>query len=174
MTNRMAMAAAGALGLFCSACETVGAASGASAGAPTTAPGLEGGYTYPAPSGSEVVSTIVNNELESPPFEVRLQMVSGLTQALASRPYPPLALVVTEGDAHETLVFLDAGRLEVGTPYQARAMVSQMSAAVRNNPLFEQYGVEAYASVFDLFKLAGFERVIITNGDDFAYAFLIE
>ncbi|MEO1475496.1 MAG: hypothetical protein AAFS13_03865 [Pseudomonadota bacterium] len=161
-----------ALSLICAACETVGTAQSLES-APGAA-GLEAGYTYPAPSGSEVVSTIVNDQLETPPFEARVQMVTQLTQVLAARPYPPLALAMTEGDEHKTIVFMDAGRLDVSTPYEARAMVMQMSSAARNNPLFEQYGVENYASIFDLFKLAGFERVIITNGEDFAYAFLIE
>lgn len=159
------------ISLACTSCETINTPTGSTSESPT---GREAGYTYPAPSGSEVVSTIVNDAVQVPPFEARVQFVSQLTQVLASRPYPPLALAMTEGDDHETIVFLDAGRLDVSTPYEARAIVAQMSSATRNSPLFAQYGVENYASIFDMFKLLGFAQVIITNGDDFAYSFLIE
>lgn len=134
---------------------------------------LEAGYAYPAPNVSEVVPTIVSDNVEVPPFEARVQFVAQLTQVLESRPYPPQALIMTEGDDHETIVFLDTGRLNVNTPYKARAIAAQMSSITRNNPLFAQYGVENYTSVFDLFKILGFRQVVITNGDDFSHRFVI-
>lgn len=172
MMNRTAAAALAALGIGCAGCQTAGAERGAATASDPV--GIPAGYLYPAPNGSEVVSSIVADTLETPPFEVRVQLVTRLTQLLGARPYPPLALPATEGDDQTTLVFLDSGGLDVSTPYEARAMVAQMSAAVRNNPLFEQYGVENYARIFDLLKIVGFERVVITNGDDFAYMFIIE
>ena len=135
---------------------------------------LDGGYGYPKPAGSEVVSTIVNDDVPKPAFEVRVQAVTNITQNLAQRPYPPLALQWTEGDEHDIFVMMDTGSLNVNTVYKARALVKAMSSAIRNNQLFQQYGVESYASIFDLLKLAGFEQLVVTNGDDFSYAFIID
>ncbi|MEM1390071.1 MAG: hypothetical protein AAGG45_03240 [Pseudomonadota bacterium] len=171
MKSSQFIAAVTAAIILCAGCETV---ADPDLTASNAVPSLEEGYTYPAPVGFEVVPTIVVDEVAIPSFEARVQFVSQLTQMLTSRPYAPLALAMTEGNDHQTIVFMDAGRLNVSTAYQARAMVAQMSSATRNSPVFAQYGVENYASVFDLFKLLGFDQVVITDGDDFAYAFLID
>ncbi|MEM6625544.1 MAG: hypothetical protein AAGB25_01850 [Pseudomonadota bacterium] len=158
--------------LFAAGCETIAAAPEAAAET-SAGVGLEAGYHYPAPQGVETATTIVS-QAEKPPFEVRVQIVTAIATANAARPYPPVFFSILEGAERDTLVLLDMGGANIDTVYKARGLVSEVSALMRNNPLFSQYGVENYASIFDMLKIWGFEKLVITNGDDFAHAFLIE
>ncbi|MEM6535076.1 MAG: hypothetical protein AAF613_05485 [Pseudomonadota bacterium] len=158
--------------MFLSGCETLDGATRADAQGEADIL-LEEGYHYPKPIGAEVRETIVT-DVEPPPFEIRVQVVTNIVNVNAARPFPPIFFALGEGDNHEVLVLMNTGQTELDTVYHARAAVDQLSSLVRNNPLFAQYGVEAYASIFDLLKIWGFEMVVITDGDEFAYAFVVE
>ncbi|MEM9738518.1 MAG: hypothetical protein AAF829_01520 [Pseudomonadota bacterium] len=133
----------------------------------------DGGYTYPAPAFTETVSTIVGQVQPGPP-ELRVQITSVMMAMEAQRPHPPTFFPVIEGDRNEVLVIMSVGVMNIDTPYKARAFASILSSLMRNNPLFVEYGVENYASVFDMLKIWGIERLVVTNGDEFAHEFVIE
>lgn len=172
MIGRLFAAFAIGSSMFLAGCETLEGAAFADAQTETGIE-LKAGYHYPKPIGAETRKTIVS-DLETPPFEVRVQVVSGLSNVIAARPYPPIFFPLTEGDEEKIMVMMSTGSNDVETVYQARAIVDQLSSLVRNNPLFAEYGVESYASFFDVLKLWGFEMLVITDGDEFAYAFIVE
>jgi len=134
---------------------------------------LDEGYTYPKPQQVEVVETLVN-QTQALPYQVRVQVATSILEMGSQRPYFPNMVPVIEGDDSKTLVLVDLGDANIDSVYKARAMVSAVTSLMRNNPLFLEYGVESDATMFDMLKIWGFERLIVTNAKDFSHEFQIK
>ena len=131
------------------------------------------GYLYPAPVEVERVSTIAAL-VETAPPELRTQIMSQASQMQTALPYAPLLYANAEGPLNETMVITTFGDFAVDTKFKARAAVAHYTTLIRNNPLFVEYGVENYATLFDLLKIWGFRQLVVTDGDAYSYAFVIE
>lgn len=131
------------------------------------------GYTYPMPQSGEPVQTLVQ-DIVAPPRALRVQIASSILMMESQRPYAPSFFPIIEGENSETLVLMDTGALGLDNPYKARAFVSVTTSLIRNNPLFLEHGVQNEASIFDMLKIWGFKRLVVTNGEDFSHVFEIE
>ncbi|MEM6898298.1 MAG: hypothetical protein AAF583_00805 [Pseudomonadota bacterium] len=131
------------------------------------------GYTYPAPQSGEPVQTLVQDTV-APPRAVRVQIATSILMMESQRPYAPSFFPITEGENADTLVLMDTGALGLDNPYKARAFVSVTTSMIRNNPLFLEHGVQNEASIFDMLKIWGFSRLIVTDGEDFSHVFEIQ
>ncbi|MEO1304338.1 MAG: hypothetical protein AAFV37_05130 [Pseudomonadota bacterium] len=130
------------------------------------------GYAYPEPLSGEQIETLVQDTIV-PPRALRVQIATSILMMESQRPYAPSFFPITEGDEAETLVLMDTGTLGLDNRYKARAFVSVTTSLIRNNPIFLEHGVQNEASIFDMLKIWGFERLVVTNGDDFSHVFEI-
>ncbi len=130
--------------------------------------GKHAGYYYPPPESTEVY-TARSKTFPEADRKLRIAFVTGITNQLAARPYPPTAAIFAKGEHAEKLIIvaLEDGRID--TLFRARAIFANMTAAARVMPLFEERGVEDWFTFFDLAKMLGFEKVTISDGRDFAH-----
>jgi hypothetical protein len=126
------------------------------------------GYYYPQPESTEIY-TARSKILAEADRKLRIAFVTGITNQLAARPYPPTAAIFAKGEHAEKLIIiaLEDGRID--TLFRARAIFANMTAAARVMPLFEERGVEDWFTFFDLAKMLGFEQITISDGRDFAH-----
>jgi hypothetical protein len=130
--------------------------------------GRHAGYYYPPPESTEIY-TARSKILAEADRKLRIAFVTGITNQLAARPYPPTAAIFAKGEHAEKLIIiaLEDGRID--TLFRARAIFANMTAAARVMPLFEERGVEDWFTFFDLAKMLGFEQITISDGRDFAH-----
>ncbi|MFC3229388.1 molybdopterin-guanine dinucleotide biosynthesis protein A [Marinibaculum pumilum] len=125
-------------------------------------------YYYPSPVTSE---TYVSRAQIMPEAEraTRLGFVTGLTQQLLSRPYPPGYVIFAKGNEAEKMIIVAVGDNGFRTLYQARALLAELTAVARSTSLLQELAVEDIFTFFDLARLLGFEQITISNGVDFSH-----
>jgi len=126
------------------------------------------GYYYPLPTSEEVYEARARM-LDEASRSLRIRFVTGVTQQLQTRPFPPTAAMFAKGAEAEKLIIvaLEDGRID--TIYRARALFANLTAVSRTTPIFQDYGVEEFFTFFDFAKMLGFAQITITNGRDFAH-----
>lgn len=142
------------------------------------APGLaqndrHAGYYYPEPQTHEVYQARAQT-LPEASRSLRISFVTGVTNQLLARPYPPTAAIFAKGAEAEKLIIvaLDDGRID--TIYRARAIFANLTAIARVTPIFQEFGVEEFFTFFDLAKMLGFVQITISDGRDFAHQVILE
>ncbi len=145
----------------------------ANIGAPIAAGDRHAGYYYPEPTAREVYEARTET-LPEASRDMRIGFVTRIAHRVAGQPYPPQTAMFAKGTEAEKLIIvaLVDGRLD--TIYRARAVLANMTAAARMLPAFQNVGVQANLTFFDLAKMLGFEKITITNGRDFAYQVILE
>ncbi|MGF1475005.1 MAG: molybdopterin-guanine dinucleotide biosynthesis protein A [Geminicoccaceae bacterium] len=126
------------------------------------------GYYYPPPTTKEVYQARAQI-LPQASRERRVAFVVEMTQGLLSRPHAPDFAVFVKGAHAEKLIIVALRDDVIDTLYRARALLAQLTSVARNTPLFKEFGVEDYFTFFDLLRMQGFERMTVSDGDDFAH-----
>jgi len=131
------------------------------------------GYYYPEPQTTEVY-TARSRVLEEADRTLRIGFVTGVTNQLLNKPYPPTAAMFAKGDEAQKLIIvaLEDGRID--TLYRARAIFANLTAVARVMPLFQDMGVQDWFTFFDLAKMLGFEQITISDGRNFAHQVILE
>ena len=60
------------------------------------------------------------------------------------------------------------------TTYRARALLESMTAVVRRSPLFRDIKPETLLNSLDLFKMLGFKKIVVSDGDKFSYQVVLK
>ena len=126
-----------------------------------------------SPTLAERIESIVQHKMFGP-YELRVQIATAILAMESQRPYPPMFLPIIEGENGETLVLATSYPSAVDTAFKARSLTSALTSLIRNNQMFVQYGVQHEGTLFDMLKIWGFERVIVTDGEAFSYSFEID
>ncbi|MDJ0607908.1 MAG: molybdopterin-guanine dinucleotide biosynthesis protein A [Kiloniellales bacterium] len=131
------------------------------------------GYYYPEPETRETYKAR-GPTLQQANRSLRIGFVTGLTTAMAQRPYAPLFAMFAKGTKADKLIIvaMDDGPLD--TLYRARGVLADLTAMARLMPVFAEYGVQDWFTFFDLMKMMGFRQLTISNGRDFAHRVVIE
>ena len=131
------------------------------------------GYYYPPlKTEPEVYEARAETMLEAS-RKTRIGFVTGIATQNRKLPYPPPATMFAKGaDAQKLIIVaLEDGRID--TIYRARALFADLTAQARLLPIFQELGVEARFTFFDLCMMLGFTQITITNGRDFTHQVLL-
>ena len=131
------------------------------------------GYYYPEPATSEVYKAR-SDTLPQASRTMRIAFVTGITNQLLKRPYPPQNAIFAKGTHGEKLIMVALSDSQMDTIYRARAVFANMTASARLLPIFAEMGVQDTFTFFDLAKMLGFKRITVSNGRDFAHQVIIE
>lgn len=131
------------------------------------------GYYYPPPMSEEVYKARART-LPEANRSMRIRFVTGVTQQLQTRPFPPTAAMFAKGAEAEKLIIvaLEDGRID--TIYRARALFANLTAVARSTPIFQDFGVEELFTFFDFAKMLGYSQITISNGRDFTHQVVLE
>lgn len=131
------------------------------------------GYYYPEPATSETYTAPLPQIPEATRFS-RVGLITQLDQIQKQRPYAPTYHMYVKGGDAEKLIIVatESGRYD--TLFRMRGLLASMTADARTSPLFQKLGNVAQLNFFDLLKMAGFKRLTVTNGDDFAHQIFFE
>jgi len=131
------------------------------------------GYYYP-PVTSEEIFTSLAATLPDANRERRIEFMREVSLDLLQRPFAPSFVMFTAGDEADRLVVSVNSRLEMETPYQARALMQGFTTVAQTLPFMAEYQVQDLFTFLDVAKLLGFESVVVTDGKNFAHRFVIE
>ena len=131
------------------------------------------GYYYPSPNSEEVYKARART-LPEASRSLRIRFVTGVTQQLQTRPFPPTAAMFAKGTEAEKLIIVALVDGRIDTIYRARALFANLTAVARTTPIFQEYGVEELFTFFDFAKMIGFAQITISNGRDFTHQVILE
>ncbi len=131
------------------------------------------GYYYPAP-GSRESYQVRAAALDKSSRQMRIGFITALGRQQAERPYAPRYAIFTKGNEADKMIIVALDRNYLGTLFQARGLLAQLTAIARASPLFQQIGVQDYFTFFDLAGLLGFRRITISDGDSYAHQISLE
>lgn len=103
----------------------------------------------------------------------RLVFVSAITNKLWSGSYPPPYMIFAKGAVGEKLIIIGMGDY-FSSLFQARALLSSLSAQARTSKMFREFNVDGRLTFFDLAFMMGFEQVTISDGKSFAHQVTLE
>ncbi|MEO1223117.1 MAG: molybdopterin-guanine dinucleotide biosynthesis protein A [Pseudomonadota bacterium] len=104
----------------------------------------------------------------------RLGFVIGFTQQQYERPYfPPVAIFAKGTDAEKMLIVATTDGA-IGSLYQARAYLAQLTSIARVSPVFVDNRVEDFYTFLDLLVLMGFEQLTISDGQTYTHQIIFE
>lgn len=131
------------------------------------------GYYYPEPQAKEVY-VARSQTMEEADRTLRVGFITGITNQLLSKPYPPTAAIFAKGEEAQKLIIvaLEDGRID--TLFRARAIFANLTAVSRVMPIMRDLGVQDWFTFFDLVKMMGFVQITITDGRDFAHQVILE
>ncbi len=131
------------------------------------------GYYYPSPNSEEVYKARART-LPEASRSLRIRFVTGVTQQLQARPFPPTTAMFAKGAEAEKLIIVALEDRRIDTIYRARALFANLTAVSRTTPVFRDYGVEELFTFFDFAKMLGFTQITISNGRDFTHQVFLE
>ena len=104
----------------------------------------------------------------------RLGFVIGFTQQQYERPYfPPVAIFAKGTDAEKMLIVATTDGV-IGSLYQARAYLAQLTSIARVSPVFVDNRVEDFYTFLDLLVLMGFEQLTISDGRTYSHQIIFQ
>ena len=131
------------------------------------------GYYYPEPQTEETYTS------PAPPIpgvsrRSRTAFVVGLDQIQKNRHYAPGYHMYAKGKHAEKLIIAATEEGRYNTFFRLRALIASMSSDARTSPLFAKLGNVEHLNFLDLCRMAGFERLTITNGKDIAHRIILK
>ena len=126
------------------------------------------GYYYPAPNNIENYKGRMRVSIDTN-RNVRKNIVKIIINEFLNKPYPPRFVIFMRGVRAERLVIVSMSKGNLDTIYRARALLESMTSIVRRSPLFRDIKTEIFFNSLDLFKMAGFKKIIVSDGDKFSY-----
>ncbi len=130
------------------------------------------GYYYPPPQSEEVYRTRLN-ALPNVSRKSRIGLVAGITKQQNERHFAPGFHLLAKGAEAEVLILVAVEEGRYDTLYRLRALLAALSAEARFTELFQSSGTPEQLNFLDLLKLAGFEKITISNGKDLSHTILI-
>lgn len=159
--------------LFCVCALAVSVAAAALVGAHEAWAQTGEGWYYPEPTAVEAYRPQTAVAAESDRNR-RVAFVTNVTNFLLQQFFAPrYAFVATGKDATELVVVELSGDCP-RTVYFARVALESMSAVVRATSFAKELGLEHELTFLDLANLLGFESVVFTDADRFAYRVTME
>ena len=130
-------------------------------------------YYYPVPQSRELYRARAPH-LPRAGRATRIGFVTGLSQQMTKRAYPPSFAIFAKGAEAEKLIIvaLDDGPLD--TLYRARAVLADLTSMARLLPILREFGVEDRFTFLDLSKMLGFVQVTVSDGRDFAHQITVD
>lgn len=135
---------------------------------PVTAQDRYVGYYYPEVSSEEVFDRLVRSS-QGANKAVRIDFVNILTSAQLEAPESPRFVFFTKGSDADTLILVALDDEIFSTIYRARAILAQLTVAVRQGGFFRQEELQYVATFYDLLQLMAFDELIISDGQNWAH-----
>lgn len=126
------------------------------------------GYYYPEITSSEEFTRVIRDGLK-PNKTVRVDFVTGITQAQLAAPESPRFVIFAKGsDArHLNIIALDDDVFS--TLFRARALLAQLTSNMRNNDFFRDQKLEHVATFFDFLQMLQFDTLVISDGETWSH-----
>ncbi len=126
------------------------------------------GYYYPQPTSREAYVSRAKILIDTS-RDRRLEFVNGLVSAQLAAPYAPTFSVFAKGGQAERLIIVSLQNGKLDTVFRARALLAQLTAVARASPFLQDYGVDNLFTFLDVLRLLGFNRVTVSDGENFAH-----
>lgn len=131
------------------------------------------GYYYPEPSTREVYAT-PRQVLPNANRNLRIGLTVGLNAQHQKRGYAPPFHIFAKGFNAEKLIIVavDSGRYN--TLFRLRSYLAALTADARATKLFADLDSPDRANFLDLCSMAGFEEIILTDGDKLSHRIVLQ
>ncbi|MDW3222598.1 MAG: hypothetical protein R8G34_06855 [Paracoccaceae bacterium] len=126
------------------------------------------GYYYPEITSEETFDRVVRASQGSGKA-VRIDFVNVLTRAQLDAPETPRFVFYAKGEASSTLILTALDDEVFSTIFRARAIMAQMTVAVREGGFFRQEELQYVATFYDLLQLMQFDELVISDGHSWAH-----
>lgn len=126
------------------------------------------GYYYPEVTSEETFDRVVRAS-EGASKAVRIDFVNVLTTAQLDAPESPRFVFFAKGENSGTLILVALDDEVFSTLYRARAIMAQMTVAVRQGGFFQQEQLQYVATFYDLLQLMQFDELVISDGQSWAH-----
>ncbi|WP_299502751.1 hypothetical protein [uncultured Roseobacter sp.] len=126
------------------------------------------GYYYPKVTSEETFDRVVRAS-QGAGKAVRIDFVNVLTTAQLDTPESPRFVFFSKGETSSTLILTALDDEVFSTLYRARAIMAQMTVAVRQGGFFRQEELQYVATFYDLLQLMQFDELVITDGHSWAH-----
>lgn len=131
------------------------------------------GWYYPAPEAVEAYRPQTAVAAESDRNR-RVAFVTNVTNFLLQQFFAPRYAFIAAGTEATELIVVELSGDFPRTAYFARVALESMSAVVRATNFAQQLGLEHELTFLDLANLLGFDAVVFTDADRFAYRVTME
>ena len=126
------------------------------------------GYYYPQITSEETFDRVIRDSgASSKP--VRVDFVNRLTSSQLKTPESPRFVFFSKGDNASTLILTALDDDVFSTIYRARAIMAQLTVAVRQSGFFQQEQLQYVATFYDLLQLMQFDELLITDGETWTH-----
>ncbi len=126
------------------------------------------GYYYPEVTSEESFDRVVRAS-QGAGKAVRIDFVNLLTSAQLEAPESPRFVFFAKGADADTLILTALDDEVFATLYRARAIMAQLTVAVRQGGFFQQEELQYVATFYDLLQLMQFNDLVITDGRAWAH-----
>lgn len=126
------------------------------------------GYYYPEVTSEETFDRVVRAS-QGAGKSVRIDFVNVLTAAQLDAPESPRFVFFAKGESAGTLILVGLDDEVFSTLYRARAIMAQMTVAVRQGGFFQQEELQYVATFYDLLQLMQFDELVISDGHTWAH-----
>jgi hypothetical protein len=137
-------------------------------GSPATPSDFNALAAYPRPTVTHLYTTPFDINPQASASQRRLY-VDLINVSTGKDGYAPRYYVITAGQDDVTLVAVAAQKKYLENIYQARAGLNRFGAGARLLPLLQGHKEAGDYNTLDLLYHLGFQRLVLTNGDDFTY-----
>lgn len=131
------------------------------------------GYYYPDVTSEETFDRVVRDG-GGAGKAVRIDFVNVLTSAQLEAPESPRFVFFAKGEDAGTLILIALDDEVFSTLYRARAIMAQMTVAVRQGGFFQQEELQYVATFYDLLQLMQFNELVISDGRDWTHKVTFE
>lgn len=131
------------------------------------------GYYYPDVTSEETFDRVVRDG-GGAGKPVRIDFVNVLTSAQLESPESPRFVFFAKGEDADTLILIALDDEVFSTLYRARAIMAQLTVAVRQGGFFQQEELQYVATFYDLLQLMHFEELVISDGADWTHKVTFE
>lgn len=125
------------------------------------------GYYYPEVTSTEVFDRVIRRPGSN--RAVRVDFLTQLTQAQLAAPESPRFIFSAKGEGSTDLILVALDDEVFRTLFRARAVMAQMTANIRNSPLFQQQELQTVATFYDLLQMLEFDTLVITDGHSWTH-----
>ncbi|WP_299679652.1 hypothetical protein [uncultured Roseobacter sp.] len=126
------------------------------------------GYYYPEVTSEESFDRVVRAS-QGAGKAVRIDFVNLLTSSQLEAPESPRFVFFAKGADADTLILTALDDEVFATLYRARAIMAQLTVAVRQGGFFQQEELQYVATFYDLLQLMQFNELVITDGRSWAH-----